>query len=143
MSDGKMLIAETGKNRLNFLNSSGKRDYYFGKKGNKNGEFNSLQGVVSNDEGFIYIADTKNNRIQIFNNDGIYLDSFGKKSQDIGEEPEEGSFNQPQALIFDSNNQLYVLDTKNKRVQIFVNLKNFADSGKEIIEYCAIEFDTC
>ncbi|MBP9853619.1 MAG: hypothetical protein KBD53_01990 [Candidatus Omnitrophica bacterium] len=141
LNDGKMLVADTGNNRLQFLNANGSHDYLFGTKGMDNGQFDSLSGVAVNREGQIYVADTKNNRIQIFNSDGIYLKSFGQKGEMDGNNklPRLGYFNNPKTLEFDSKGLLYVLDTKNKRIQVFdqegIALKEIGtarDTGKFI-----------
>lgn len=121
LKDGKLLVADTGNNRLQFLNADGSHDYFFGTKGAENGQFDSLSGVAVNGEGQIYIADTKNNRIQVFNSDGIYLNAFGQKGEITkdNKSPQLGYFNSPKTLEFDSKEQLYVLDTKNRRIQVF------------------------
>ena len=119
--DGKLLVADTGNNRLQFLDSDGSHDYFFGRKGDQNGQFDQLSGVAVSDNGNIYVADTKNNRIQIFNSDGIYLNAFGQKGE-LDEDhnpPQLGQFNQPTAVMFNSKEELYVLDSRNKRIQIF------------------------
>lgn len=118
--DGAMLVADTGNHRLQFVNPDGTHDYFFGTRGSDDGQFDSLGGVAVRDDGFIYISDTKNNRIQVFNNDGIYLDSFGTH----GESGKNGSaelgwFHHPKTLKFDSTGMLYVLDSRNKRIQVF------------------------
>lgn len=120
-SDGKLLVADTGNNRLQFLDSDGSHDYFFGRKGDQNGQFDQLSGVAVAENGNIYVADTKNNRIQVFNSDGIYLNSFGQKGE-LDEDhnpPQLGHFHQPTAIMFNSQEELYVLDSRNKRIQIF------------------------
>lgn len=121
LKDGKLLVADTGNNRLQFLNADGSHDYSFGTKGVKDGQFDSLSGVAVNNEGQIYIADTRNNRIQIFNSDGIYLKAFGQKGENTqnNKSPKMGYFNYPKTLEFDSKGLLYVLDSRNRRIQVF------------------------
>jgi DNA-binding beta-propeller fold protein YncE len=118
--NGRILVADTGNHRLSFLNHDGTHLYHFGRKGNNSSEFNTLQGVVADKRGYIYVSDTNNNRIQVFNSDGIYLNSFGKKSEQVDEKGvEPGTFLKPKDLVFNSKEQLYVLDYNNKRIQVF------------------------
>ena len=56
--------------------------------------------------------------IQIFDKNGKYLTSFGIKGNNDGE------FNFPYR-IFSSNDQLFVADSGNQRIQIFDNNGNF------------------
>ena len=118
--EGRMLIADTGHHRLQFMTPDGSFDYQFGKKGKDRSEFLALGGVVMDEEGYIFVADSKNNRIQVFNNDGIYLKTFGKESGDVYiRGPQPGTFSEPMDLAFNSRQELYVLDYKNKRIQVF------------------------
>lgn len=118
--EGRMLIADTGHHRLQFMRQDGTFDYQFGKKGKDRSKFLALSGVAMDDEGYIFVADSKNNRIQVFNNDGIYLKTFGKESGDIyAHGPQPGTFSEPKDLAFNSRQELYVLDYKNKRIQVF------------------------
>jgi len=117
--DGKIVVADTGNNQVQFLSPEGEYEYKFGKKGNDRSEFNGLRGVVVDKEGYLYVADTYNHRIQVFNQDGIYLKSFGRKSLSKGpDSAEPGTFLNPSALAFNKNEDLYVLDYQNKRIQI-------------------------
>jgi len=48
----------------------------WGKKGNKNGEFETPHGIAIKDE-IVYIADTNNNRVQMLTLDGNFLKTVG------------------------------------------------------------------
>jgi len=118
--EGRMLVADTGHYRLQFMRPDGTFDYQFGKKGKDRSEFLALSGVAMDEAGYIFVADSKNNRIQVFNNDGIYLETFGKESGEIyAYGPQPGTFSEPKDLAFNSRQELYVLDYKNKRIQVF------------------------
>ena len=105
----------------------------FGSIGLDKGEFNSPSGLAldtSND--LLYVADTDNDRIQIFELvdgntcpqgtdeivDGVcFVDEFGSTGSDDGE------FVSPTGLAIDtSNDLLYVADTDNDRIQVFITL---------------------
>lgn len=117
---GEILVADTKQNRVQFLNADGSYGYKFGIKGKNQSQFNNLEGIAIHSDGHIYVADTDNHRIQIFNSDGIYLKTFGEKSG-ITEDgnPAPGTFVEPKAVEFDSKDNLFVLDYRNKRIQIF------------------------
>ena len=118
--DGKMIVADTGNHRIQFLNEDGTSQYCFGKRGKNASEFNSPQGVAVSKDGYIYVSDTKNHRIQVFSEEGIYLNSFGKLTEVVGElGPEPGTFFMPKDIEFDDKDQLYVLDYRNRRIQVF------------------------
>jgi hypothetical protein len=54
-----------------------------------------------------------NNRLQLFTAEGKYLTGFGAKG--VG----EGEFQLPHGLAIDSQGFLYVVDTRNHRIQKF------------------------
>jgi DNA-binding beta-propeller fold protein YncE len=127
-STGEALVADTDNHRVQFLNGDGSYGYQFGVKGNDQSQFNHLEGIALHKEGYIYVADTRNDRIQIFNRDGIYLDSFGERSQPADEKgPAPGTFREPKALEFNSQNELFVLDYRNQRIQVFDEKGKFLD----------------
>ncbi|MCK5213722.1 MAG: 6-bladed beta-propeller [Candidatus Omnitrophica bacterium] len=140
--DGKMLVADTGHHRLQFLDAEGKPSYQFGRKGKDTSQFHTPTSIAVNLKGHIYVTDTFNNRVQIFNKDGIHLNSFGEKSEVKNDTiPRPGTFSQPTALLFDSKENLYVLDSKNKRIQIFDQkgvflrqIGGLGDAGHKFIE---------
>ena len=60
-------VFEYSKCRVSIFDTKGNYiKSYFGKKGDKPGEFNSAYGIAVDKEGYVYISDTGNNRIQIF-----------------------------------------------------------------------------
>ena len=121
-NDGRLYVTDTGNHRLKFLNSDGSHEYAFGEKGSNNGQFYGLSGVAINYEGFIYVADTQNNRIQVFNGDGIYLYSIGEKSAEVANDGTAPvTFHHPTTLAFDAQGLLYVLDSRNARIQVLTS----------------------
>lgn len=137
--DGSILVADSGNHRLQFLGPDGTYQYHFGKKGTDASEFNHLEGVAHDLRGNIYVADTNNHRIQVFNSDGIYLRSFGEKTDlSLSDVPLPGTFIQPKDLAFNSHQELYILDHRNKRIQVLDRQGKFLDQiglGKNGISF--------
>lgn len=118
--DGKIYVADTGNNRIQIFDSEGRFEYAFGERGSKTGQFSSPQGIVVDSNGIIFVSDTQNNRIQMFNKDGIFLMAFGTRSiAKKDQKPADGTFMLPTALALDTQEDLYVLDSGNNRVQVF------------------------
>ncbi|MCH7886586.1 MAG: hypothetical protein IIA58_01315 [Candidatus Marinimicrobia bacterium] len=78
--EGRVLVADTGNDRIVELQDSGtlshKRTY--GKKGNGRGEFNAPLDVKFDSQGNFYVLDSGNNRIQFFSADGEVLKIWGE-----------------------------------------------------------------
>ncbi|WP_421899408.1 hypothetical protein [Maridesulfovibrio sp.] len=115
---GNVYVADTGNNRIQLLNPNGSFNYKFGKKGDKTGLFKTPSDVAVNSKGLIYVADTDNHRVEIFNPDTMFLASFGLETED-SKNPAGGSFDKPTDLALDSADNVYVLDFKNNRIQLF------------------------
>ncbi|MGA1792065.1 MAG: NHL repeat-containing protein [bacterium] len=83
---------------------------------------------------FIYVADTKNNRILQFNRDGKLINPEGEEIENSNEwqtmvdtndqlwgkfGSREGEFHHPKDLAVDKHDNLYILDSRNFRIQCF------------------------
>ena len=64
--DDCVYVVENGSNRVSIFDQTGKYIKSFGKKGDKDGEFNEPYAIAVSDEGYVYVSDTDNNRIQVF-----------------------------------------------------------------------------
>lgn len=120
MGDGKMIVADSGNDRVQVLKEDGSVEQQFGKSGTKTGQFGNPAGVAVNSRGVMYVSDVQNSRVQIFNSDGMFLSTFGSLSKPLsGGTPEHGKFQTPTALAIDSKDRIYVLDSGNSRIQVF------------------------
>jgi DNA-binding beta-propeller fold protein YncE len=85
-----------------------------GSKETGEGQFTVPYNVDVDSNGDVWVADRGNHRIQKFDKDGNFLfkfDSFGSK---------EGQFNNPRQIAVDKDiKYLYVVDSKNNRIQKF------------------------
>src|SRR5207302_8667678 len=76
--------------------------------------FNRPTDVAWDSNGNIFVADGYgNSRIAKFDKNGKFLKSWGQR----GTEP--GQFNLPHAIAVDAQNNVYVGDRENKRIQVF------------------------
>jgi len=165
-TDSDMLyVADTNNNRIQIIDvngncDSGDNDYLaddicfvdeFGGRGNGEGEFDEPSGLaLDTDSDMLYVADTDNNQIQIIdvngncsgniklgdngNDDVCFVDEFGGSGSD------DGDFNSPADLAIDaSNDMLYVLDTKNDRIQIIDVDGSCSGSDELIDDVCFID----
>lgn len=76
-------------------------------------------GLVINSLGVLYIADANNNRVQMYvpGNSGATT-SAGSSSGSAGST--SNLLNYPNDVAVDSSNNVYVVDTKNHRVQLWI-----------------------
>lgn len=65
-AEGKILIADTGRDRVQMFTRSGHLLTAWGRTGNRPGEFKNPGGVTVDENGAVYVVDTGNNRIQKF-----------------------------------------------------------------------------
>ena len=59
-------VVENYTVRISIFNETGKYMKSFGKKGDKDGEFNDPYAIAVRDDGHVYVSDTNNDRIQVF-----------------------------------------------------------------------------
>jgi hypothetical protein len=118
--DGTRYIADTANHRVWILRPDGRVDS-IGEFGNGPGQFSEPWDVAVDAEGNLYVADTWNHRIQKFSAQGQYQKAWGSMVQirDLGSTSSQGMFFGPRGLAVGPNNELYVTDTGNKRVQVF------------------------
>lgn len=104
----EIFVLDSGNSRLQVLDLSG----HF-RREVRLPELGSDDGLALDNEKNIYVSDVQLNVINVLNRDGQFLYKFGRS----GAKP--GEFNQPSGMWIESENRLYVADTKNKRVQLF------------------------
>ena len=79
-ADGRILVADTGNDRIVELKDSGTLLFVrsYGEEGSEAGEFNSPSDVQMDSQGNFYVVDSGNNRIQIFSADGVLMNIWGE-----------------------------------------------------------------
>lgn len=112
--DGKLMVSDTGNNRIQVFDFQGNFQFQFGEFGSKPGQFNAPGQGSTDSDGNMYISDSGNGRIQVFDRNGKYLRHFGVPGT------ESGQFLRPIDAYFDrKRNRLMVVDIYAKRVSVF------------------------
>ncbi len=110
----RLVVADTGRDRVLIYSLGGTRRSSFGGHGTRNGKFASPRDVAVDDRGRIYVADADNNRVQAFTAAGKFRWKVGglRKGAD--------TLNTPIGLTWDSRNDvLLVADTGQSLVKAY------------------------
>jgi tripartite motif-containing protein 71 len=117
---GQVFVADTGNHRIQRFNAIGQPLSLFGEAGDGEGQLNSPRGVVVNGKREVIIADAANNRIQVFErrvveDDFTFVRAFGSAGSG------DGQFSTPIAVAVDGDDNIFVADLDNHRVQQFTS----------------------
>jgi DNA-binding beta-propeller fold protein YncE len=135
--DGNLIVPEEFNYRLSIFQPDGTLVGVIGQQGrlyeaddplfgrlndaSTGGYLNRPNSVVVGPSGNIYVADTWNFRVQVFTPDGNFIRSWGSRAE-LGSgaplEPRDGFWG-PRAVALDSEENVYVADTGNKRVRVY------------------------
>lgn len=116
-----LIFADTNNHRIRSYTWNGMFIDKWGEEGEGPGEFRFPQGVAVNSRGEVVIADSGNHRIQITTGSpdnlrelpGQPRRAFGKRGSGPGE------FNNPTGVAVDREDNIYVADSDNHRIQRF------------------------
>lgn len=111
-----LYVNDTMNFRLQAFNLDGTPTSVFGELGDGSGQFAQSKGVASDSEGHLYVADALSNYVQIFDKEGRFLLAFG------GMGHRAGQFQLP-AGLFVQQDRIYVVDSQNRRIQVFEYLR--------------------
>ena len=113
-ADDNILVVDYNNRRIQKFSSDGNFITAVGKQGNKPLEFNCVIGIgIHPHTSKVYVADSWNHRIQILNPDLTFSSSFGSRGSD------NGQFQYPFDVAFDSTGNVYVADHDNYCIQVF------------------------
>jgi DNA-binding beta-propeller fold protein YncE len=110
----RLVVADTGNDRVEFYTESGTKLGQFGSYGTANGQFDTPRDAAIDPSSKIYIADAGNNRIQKFDSSGNWIWSVG------GLGSCHTCLNTPIGLTWDfTNNVLLVASTGQSLIKAF------------------------
>jgi len=113
LSNGQIAVADTHYHRVVVFDSSGTVVRMVGQEGQKDGDFYWPVAVVEDDQGNLFVSEYGGaNRVQKFTKDWQHLLTFGN----IGDQP--GEFQRPSGMAWHED-QLYIVDAFNDRIQVF------------------------
>ncbi len=113
--DGNIYVVDTGNQRVQVFNKAGK----FVKiiNGTANGKGESVlvnpRGIDIDSRGIMYVVSNLTHVVYGFDKDGKKLFEFGGMGEN------NGQFYLPNGLFIDKNDNVYITDTVNIRVQVF------------------------
>lgn len=114
--DGGWLVAESYGHRVIKLNADGSQAWAIGQTGvpgEDSTHFNLPHDAAEHSNQVIFVTDAANHRLMRFGPDGSYLGEWG------GWGTGDNQFNWPTAVTFAPNGDILVVDTNNRRVQIY------------------------
>ena len=115
--DGNLLVADTHYFRMLVYRPGGElieQRTIGGENGHGPGQFNFVTDCVQDSQGYYYIAEYGDfDRIQKFTPDGKFVLQWG------GHGSQPGQFIQPRTLAIDDQDQIWVADACNHRIQVF------------------------
>lgn len=131
--DGSVYVSDLHANRVYKFTAEGKLITSWGGLGTKPGEFTGPTGIAIGPDGLVYVADSLGYRIQVFTPQGEFVRAWGslcdlyihsglgcKDPDGPGPlEPGDGQLSSPWGIAFDPDGRVYVVDSANKRVQVF------------------------
>ncbi len=112
---GRVVIADTGNNRLALFNADGTFNSTFGQYGQGPYQFNCPVGLAVNPaNGDVAVADLCNQRVQVYTSKYVYKATLGVTGVSGSD---SAHFNNPWGVAVDASGAVYVADSENYRVQ--------------------------
>ncbi len=125
-TDGSVYVVDSGNNRVETFNADGEFVGIWGGDTGGSVSFAKVDaggptGIATGSNGLIYVCDTWNHRIVVLDQSGRQVNAFGQfgntdDAPDASAQP--GNFFGPRGIAI-YNDEIYVVDTGNERVQVF------------------------
>ncbi|MBD3183382.1 hypothetical protein GF312_13880 [Candidatus Poribacteria bacterium] len=131
--DENLYLADSGDHTVRKFTKDGKLLMTLGTKdipADEGSPFNKPTGVAVSPSGHIYVSDGYgNHNVHKFSSHGELLLSWGVEGEDAGE------FALPHGVFVDKNNQVYVADRENHRIQRFTPEGEFIKQWTDFREH--------
>jgi sugar lactone lactonase YvrE len=116
-SDNRIFVPDHGNDRVQIFSPDGEFITSWGSSGTGPNQFDGPAVVAFDFDGNVYVTDSGNQRVQKFSSDGTFITEWGEEGEG------KGQFSMPEGLAIDSvSGKVYVSDTSNNNVQVFVPL---------------------
>jgi DNA-binding beta-propeller fold protein YncE len=122
--EGNYLVCDQMNARIQRFTPEGKFLSMFGERGDSKGEFALPKAVAVDSEGHVYVTDGKNHKVGIYDVNGQFLLDLGGPYTFDGRKTNPGGFHTPQGIVIDKHDKIYVVDSMNRRFQIFQYLND-------------------
>ena len=119
VANNKIFITDTGNQRVQIYDYSGKFIAMFGKQGSGDGQFRFPYGIASDGKGKLYISDLLNVKVGIYDENGKFIKNF-EGSKDL---------KKPGSLSI-SGDKLYVADIGDSKIKEFS-----LTTGKKVMDF--------
>ncbi|PSO52108.1 MAG: hypothetical protein BRC34_13355 [Cyanobacteria bacterium QH_1_48_107] len=129
-----------GDEILEFDPETGEQLDSIGVRGDEAGQLYGPAAIDVSDSGNLYVSEQLNSRIQVLNPEGESIRTFGESrfrpvrpssSQPVPADIGPGDLSGPVDLTLDEDNNVYVADTLNNRIQAFDSQGNYITQFKE------------
>ena len=119
-SQGRLWVVERVNHRVQVFNSAGETQFTLGASVLKN-----PFGIAIDKDDYVWVTDTGHHSVHKFkpDNTGTILLTIGKQDKTAGNGT--GEFNEPYGVAVDSAGLIHVVESSNKRVQVFDTNGNF------------------
>ena len=107
------IVSDYGDRSIKMFNLEGKFISKFGKRGNKDGEFDQPRYLSVNKEGLLIVCDAGNARVQLFELSGKFVTKFGSKGSG------RGKLMFPVSTANLSDRRIVVCEMDSKLIQVF------------------------
>lgn len=108
--------------RVQKFTASGEFLTRWGGLGEGEDQFQWINGIAVDEDGYVYVTDGRDNRVQKFTGDGDFIMQWGRRGSSDGE------FWYPTGIAVDAGSSIFVVDRNNYRVQKFTAEGEFVTS---------------
>lgn len=113
--DDRIFVPDFGNNQIQIFSNEGGFITSWGTAGLGPGQFNGPAVVAFDSDGNVYMTDSGNQRAQKFTSTGDFITQWREEGEG------NGQFSMPEGLAVDySSGKVYVSDTSNNNVQVFI-----------------------